>query len=243
MRKASAVVTAVILFAAPGSVQAQSSGDVAAYFALSTTPLGGLPPVLSNLMLELPSSVAQFNFRYGRLSEDGGVAFNNFALGADLITGSRVALNGTLGMSSPSCPSGSDCKSHFMVSGGAEGRLIATPIGDSPNGARFTLGVDGALGYGKPEDANLLSLTFGVPVAIVATSGNYKIAPSIVPGIGYGRLSPSGADAESSTLPTLGAALAIMSTTNGFGANIGLHKTFVDNGKMVFGFSLTYAPK
>jgi hypothetical protein len=242
MRKASAVVAAVILFAAPGSVQAQSESDIAAYSALIGTPLGGLPPVLSNLMLELPSSVAQFNFRYGRISEDGGFALNNFALGADLITGSRVALNGTLGMAAPSCPSGADCKSHFMVSGGAEGRLIATPIGDSPNGARFTLGVNGALGYGKPEDVNLLSLTFGVPVAIVATSGNYKIAPSLVPGIGYGRISAD-AGSESGTLPTLGAALAIMSTTNGFGANIGLHKTFVDNGKMVFGFGLTYAPK
>jgi hypothetical protein len=236
MRKFALVLTSVsTLGIAASTAQAQSAGDLAGYIALSSTPVGTMTPVVSNTMLGRISKSYEMAGRYGHMSVNGG-GFNSFGASASIPV-SGFTLGGTLGYFSPSC---SACNGNVMLGLNAESRLAAMPISDAKkNPNQITLGLRSDFGWAKPDQVTALSLSAGVPVTLVARSGNMTFAPFVTPGLGWGRLSDSGAS-ESGTRFHLGAGIGMINAANGWGVGVGMQKVFIDGGKSVFGLNLSY---
>jgi hypothetical protein len=242
MRKFAIVLTSLTSLGVAASAQAQgpSVGDAAAYVALSTTPVGAMTPIVTAAMLgRIPKGYSVAG-QYGHLS-DNGAGFNSFGASVSMPV-SGFSLGGSLGMWSPSAQGS---KSNLMLGANAETNLGAWAIGDGKDANLFTMSVRGDLGWANPDDGTgtnnsitALSVSAGVPVALVLKSGDMTFAPFVTPGFGWGRLSATGAS-ESGNRFMMGAGLGV-SNRNGWGVSVGMQKVFIDQGKTVFGLNLSY---
>jgi len=235
MRKFALVLTSVsTLGIAASTAQAQSVGDVVGYVALSSTPVGAMTPTVSSAMLGRVAKGYEMAGRYGHLAD----GFNTFGVSASMPV-SGFTLGATLGYLSPTCPSGTTCDGNMMLGLNGETRLGELAISDAKKDpAKITLGLRSDFGWAKPDQVTALSLSAGVPVALVARSGSMTFAPFITPGFGWGRLSDSGAS-ESGTRFHLGAGVGMINA-NGWGVSVGMQKVFIEQGKTVFGLNLSY---
>src|SRR5213593_2983086 len=167
------------LVIAPTIVRSQNADDVkntAAYAALSFTPVGALPPLLTRSMAGGPAASGgsagqglqpQLVLRYGR----GTLGFDNagdnahvnaFGLTGLLSAGEAATPSATVGMLDPDC---TDCESQWMFSVGGDVALGGSQLGREVGSPRLTLGLNGELGYTSKNEMRRLSLTAGVPVA------------------------------------------------------------------------------
>ena len=235
MRKFALVLTSVsTLGIAASTAQAQSVGDLVGYVALSSTPVGAMTPTVSSAMLGRVAKGYEMAGRYGHLSD----GFNTFGVSASMPV-SGFTLGATLGYLSPSCPTGATCDGNMMLGLNGETRLGEMPISDSKkNPNKITLGLRSDFGWANPEETTALSLSAGVPVTLVARSGNMTFAPFITPGFGWGRLSADGAS-ESGSRFHLGAGIGMLNA-NGWGVSVGMQKVFIEEGKSVFGLNISY---
>jgi hypothetical protein len=243
MRKFAIVLTSLTSLGVAASAQAQgpSLGDAAAYVALSTTPVGAMTPVVTAAMLGRIPKGYSVSGQYGHLSGDNGTGFNSFGASVSMPV-SGISLGGSLGMVSPS---GQGSKSNLMLGANAETNLGAWALGDAKDANLFTMSVRGDFGWANPDDGTgtgnsitALSLSAGVPVALVLKNGDMTFAPFVTPGFGWGRLSANGAS-ESGNRFMMGAGLGV-SNRNGWGVSVGMQKVFIDQGKTVFGLNLSY---
>ena len=238
MRKFALVLTSLSTLGIAATAQAQqgpSVSDFAGWYALSSTPVGAMVPVVTNAMLGRSAKTYEMAGRYGHMSVDGG-GFNSFGASASMPV-SGFTLGGTLGYFSPSCDA---CDGNVMLGLNAETRLGEMAISDSKkNPNKVTLGLRSDFGWAKPDEVTALSLSAGVPVTLVARNGNMTFAPFITPGLGWGRLSDAGAS-ESGTRFHLGAGIGMINSANGWGVSVGMQKVFIDQGKTVFGLNLSY---
>lgn len=212
---------------------AQSEQDVVAYFALVGTPIGALPPVLSNAMLNRPMPSVDFRLRYGHIST-GGTAFNNFAATLGIPVSPKTMLGITAGYESPSCDG---CDGHFMGGANVESRLASTMLGSGSDAAQLNVGVNGELGIGHPTGTWLATLTGGLPISLVTHSSGLSIAPFLTPAVGWGHARSSG-NSESGTRFLLGGGVTFQSTNSPVSANVGFQKVFIDGGDTVIGLSV-----
>ena len=234
-----ALLSGLVLLASFGSaLSAQTEGDVAAYFALVGTPPGGLPPVLSNAMLDRPMTSMDLGARYGHIST-AGTSFNNFAATLGMPAGTKAKIGVTAGVEALDC---NGCKSHFIAGANAEGRLTSVMLGAGSDAAQLTVGLNGEFGFGKPERTTLVTLTGGLPIALVAGGPTLKIAPFITPGIGWGRSRDNTGSSNGSRF-MLGGGVALHSTTSPVGANFGFQRVFINGGDTLFGINVTFALK
>jgi hypothetical protein len=237
MRKFAIVLTSLTSLGVAASAQAQqgpSVGDIAGYVALSGTPVGAMTPVVTSAMLGRIAKGYSIAGQYGHLSDDAA-GFNSFGASISMPV-SGFSLGGSLGMFAPSADG---AKSNLMVGLNAETNLGAWALGDGKNANLFTLGARGDFGWANPEDLGLMSLSAGVPLALVLKSGDMTWAPFVTPGLGWGRVSPTGIDSESGSRFMVGAGLGV-SNRNGWGVSVGMQKVFIDQGKTVFGLNLSY---
>jgi len=189
------------LLLVPTMVRGQSSDvikNTAAYVALSFTPVGALPPLLTRSMAGGPAGTGgtaaegfqpQLVVRYGRGTfgfDDAGdnVHVNAFGLTGLLPAGQAATLSATAAIIDPDC---SDCQSQWMFSVGSDVAWGGAPVGREVGSPRLTIGLNGELGFTTEDEMRGLSLTAGVPVALVASSGAVKVVPFLTPAIGYGR--------------------------------------------------------
>ena len=243
MRKFAIVLTSLSSLGLAASAQAQgpSVGDLAAYVALSATPVGAMTPVVTSSMLGRIPQGYSIAGQYGHLS-DNGAGFNSFGANVSMPL-SGVQVGASLGFWSPS--GGTNTKSNMMLGLNAESNLGAWALSDGKNANLFTLGLRGDFGWANPDDgtgtstsATALSFAAGAPVALVLKNGDMTFAPFITPGFGWGRLSENGAS-ESGTRFMMGAGLGL-SHRNGWGVSVGMQKVFIDQGKSVFGLNVSY---
>ena len=237
MRKFAIVLTSLAaLGVAASAAQAQgpSVGDIAGYVALSGTPVGAMTPVVTSAMLGRIAKGYSITGQYGHVS-DNALGFNSFGATVSMPV-SGFTLGGSLGFFSPSAQG---AKSNMMLGLNAETNLGAWALTDGKNANLFTLGARGDFGWANPENLGLLSFSAGVPVALVVKSGSMTWAPFVTPGLGWGRVSPTGASSESGTRFMTGAGLG-MSHANGWGVSLGMQKVFIDQGKTVFGLNVSY---
>lgn len=218
---------------------AQSAGDAAAYAVLLATPPGALPPMLSSPMLYRAQPAPRIGVRYGHISFSGFGA-NTFAGDVNFAAGNRTVIGVTAGYETYSC---SRCDGHFIASGRAEGRLTSTSIGTGSDASLLTIGLNGEMGFAKPTDATGLSITAGLPVALVAGGPTVKIAPFVTPGFGWARASGSATTNSSGSRLMLGGGIAVQSVRSSLGANVGFQKVFIENGETMFGVNVTFALK
>jgi hypothetical protein len=243
MRKFAIVLTSLTSLGVVASAQAQgpSVGDVAAYAALSSTPVGAMTPVVTSAMLGRIAKGYSIAGQYGHYS-DNGAGFNAFGASVSMPV-SGFSLGGSLGFMSPN--GGTNDKSNLMLGLNAESNLGAWAIGDGKDANLFTMSLRGDFGWANPDDGTgtnnsvtALSLSAGAPFALVLKTGDMTFAPFVTPGLGWGRLSASGAS-ESGTRFMMGAGIG-MAHRNGWGVSVGMQKVFIDQGKSVFGLNVSY---
>jgi hypothetical protein len=243
MRKFAIVLTSITSLGVAASAQAQgpSVNDAAAYVALSATPVGAMTPVVTSAMLGRIAKGYTVSGQYGHLSGDNGAGFNSFGASVSMPV-SGFSLGGSLGFLSPS---GTGSKSNLMLGANAETNLGAWALGDGKNANLFTMSARSDFGWANPDDGSgtstsitALSLSAGVPVALVIKNGDMTFAPFVTPGLGWGRLSETGTS-FSGTRFMMGAGLGV-AHRNGWGVSVGMQKVFIDQGKTVFGLNLSY---
>jgi hypothetical protein len=231
-------VFTILMLAGAASLAAQSDQDVNTYFTLVGTPQGGLPPVLSPAMLGRSMVNPELGLRYGHIST-AGTDFNNFGATLGIPAGTKAMIGITAGAEALSC---GGCKTHFIASANAEGRLASTLLGTGSDAARLNIGLNGEFGFGKPEGTTLVSLTAGLPIALVATGTSFRIAPFVTPGLGWGRVSDN-TGSSNGTRFMVGGGVALEGTRSPISANFGFQKVLIDGGDVLFGFNVMFALK
>jgi hypothetical protein len=233
------IVVLAALGAAPATVAAQSEHDVAAYFAMIASPIGTLPPILSNAMLGRPMTSPDIAVRYGHLPI-GDAAANTFDARIGFPAGTKVMMGVNAGYESYSSCGG--CDGHFIGGVNAEGRLASSMLGTGSDAALLNIGLNGEAGFGHESGSTAFSLNAGLPVALVSGTGTLRIAPFLTPGFGWGRIS-GGGDSVNGTRFLLGGGITFQSLTNNLGVNLGFQKVFIDGGDTMFGVSLIFGTK
>jgi hypothetical protein len=231
------ILTAVFVLASVAStypLAAQSLDERVAYQVLIETPTAGLPPVLSNAMLDLPMRAPDVAVRLGHISMNR-VGVNMIGATLGIPAGRQATIGFTAGYQG--C-GGGPCDAHPVAGARAEGRLGSSLLGTGVDAFRLTVGLNGEIGFGHSSGSSLVSLSGGVPVALVAGGPTLKIAPFLTPALGWGRMSAGGS--LSATRLMLGGGVTVMSTTTGISANFGFQKVFIDGGNTMFGVNLVF---
>ena len=229
---------AALLLAGAAPLGAQSVRDRVAYAVLVETTPAGLPPILSNAMMDLPVTAPEVAARLGHLaSGDAAGRLNTFAASLGLPMGRQAMLRLTAGFQNSDCR-GIGCD-HPVAGVQAEGRIASSAIGTGPDVARLTVGLNGEMGFAHPSGNSLVSLTTGVPIALVAMGSHLRLAPFLTPALGWSR-ADEGGFSENGTHFLLGGGVAIQGVSSGLGADFGFQKVFVDNGRTTLGVTVVF---
>jgi len=214
---------------------AQSVDQRVAYAVLVQTPPAGLPPVLSNAMLDVPMHAPDIAVRLGHISMNG-VGVNMFGATFGIPAGRQATIGFTVGYQG--CGGASGCSEHPVAGGRVEGRLGSSKLGAGADAASLSAGLNGEIGFAHPSGDSNVSLSGGVPIALVAGGPTLKIAPFLTPALGWGRQSSSVSRSAASLM--LGGGVTVMSVTTGIAANFGFQKVFIDGGNTMFGINVVF---
>jgi len=200
------------------------------------TPPGGLPPILSNAMFDLPMHAPDIAVRLGRISMNGhGVTMYGATLGIPV--GRQATIGLTTGYENCGQIGPIGCEAHTVAGARIEGRLASTPMGTGTD-ARFAIGLNGELGIAHPGNAPIVSLTGGVPLAIVVGGPDLKIVPFLTPAIVWAR--DYDGDFPSNARLLLGGGFALMNPEHAISANFGFQKVVIEGGELMFGVNLVF---
>ena len=227
-RTRSILAVALLVSLAPAA-RAQSIGDYIAYFALTVTPQGALPP--ASFGADAGTAPTSFDVRYGRISYGRDENFNDFGLSASTPVGPG-RIGGTLG--AVTCDG---CDMLVMVGVDYEQALFV----QQHQGNALAIGIAPSFGITKPtgdDEGTVMSASIGLPLSVSAGSAS-RVTVFLTPGLGYGRLSAEG-ESESGTRPMLGAGVRLR-TASGIGFNVGMQKVFIEDGEVVLGAGLSIA--
>jgi hypothetical protein len=236
MRK---LILLICLLSFAGRASAQY-GDAAAYLALTFTPVGALPPVMTSTIAAEVQRSAQLALRYGYLSSsEGTVNVNSFGFGGvfPMGLGSTVTLTG--GVASPECRG---CDPGLMLSLGGDTRLTTVPFGSASDAARLTLSLSGEFGFGKPKNiSSLWSGAVGLPIGLVSGGRNagMRIVPFITPAFGFGTVDfGEGTDSQSGSRFMLGGGVGVYNRTSNIVLNLGFQHVAISDGGTQIGLAL-----
>lgn len=235
--------------------------DAAACGAAAITPFGALPTQLpANWLGRSPSGIG-FNFRFGSMDEEGDAGRRNFGIGIDIPMGTAsIGLTG--GYADFTCDVPTEevsCESAFMFGGRFAAPLVINPIGTGDSGQSFVLGLNASVGFGSGDllDGNLagdsfkiatrgISVGVGVPLALVARSGNISITPFIEPAFFWGQTKfdlessiGSGDETESGTAFALGGGVSF-GFASGLSLDVGFKKVMLDDAKSLVGLGISF---
>jgi hypothetical protein len=265
IRARSVMLAAGLLVAAfmraPAQAMSQEEKNFLAYVALSVTPPGALPPLLTRSMAGGSRALGgtaggaatglgalQVAARYGRTrlatdSPTDEARFNTFVGTALFSAGEAATITGSVGILDPSCNE-PDCGNEWMFSVGGDVALGGTTLGATPTSPRLTVGLSGELGYVKVEEVAAVSASAGIPLALVLGSGPMKVVPYLVPGLGFGRTRFEVGDPEGSAARfLLGGGIGLMNLTSLINVSAGFQKVFFNevgiSSKTTFGLAIT----
>jgi hypothetical protein len=206
---------------------AQSVGDVAAYVALSLTPVGALPVMARATMFDAGPAPASFNARYGTQDE-----LHTFGVGGDFRAGGSARAAVSLGYLT--CDG---CDGVLMLGADYITPVFRSAVGTGTTPASFTVSVNPSLGVARPTDGELsaLAASVGLPAAVALGGAGARVAAFISPGLGFGLLSGAG-ESESGMRPMLGGGLGVrlgQVTISG-----SAQKIFIDGGETQYGLGI-----
>lgn len=232
----------------PVHIAAQTPEHQAAYRAIRASPVGALPPVMTSTIAGFAQGSAQLALRGGYSPGDHGQSVsNNYAATGIFPIDLGSTLSFTGGMRAPTC---AGCDRSLMLAIGADRRLGAFGLGETAFPLRFTFGVQGELGYARPETGTAFSGYFGVPIAtviggpssdVVAGRG-YRFMGFATPGIAWAQeLAPPevGGDAMTGYRFLLGAGVGIFNPAANVMINAGVQQIAIDPSEPQFGLVVT----
>ena len=207
------VFVAAVLMTTAQSLPAQgpvvSDKAQSAAFAISSTPVGAVPRLITSQALGTSKGTG-LRFQFGNIDEAGDFSRRIYLGGLDLPVG-RATVGLSAGFLDFVCGDSGDpqikldCKGGFMAGAHAGTPLVTTALG-SANPVAVTVGLDGSVGFGTGDildatfdggfgntlsvkaEATSMALGLSLPVALVAKGSGVTVAPHITPGVGYGRL-------------------------------------------------------
>lgn len=239
MRAILGVVAAIGLVAATSTTAtAQDESDALAWFAMTLTPYGALPPLGSRAMAGIPPTDGRaggtFEVKYGRWSfDESEEGWNTFGLGG------RVGSVGfTFGYGK--CEGCSD----GIIMGGVdfESILFRSPFGTEVSDASFAIGLRPSLGIGLPTGGgggNAMAANIDVPVSFSMPVGvGSRLVPFVAPGFGVGRLSGD-SDSETGTRAAIAAGVGFLAS-GGFGVHLAWRKIIIEDGPSTFGVGVSF---
>lgn len=222
-------ITAVTLagaLAMGSPASAQSDGDIAAYVALSLTPVGALPLTARSTMFDASPAPTSFTARYGNQQD-----LHNFGIGGDFRAGGSARASVTLGL--VTCDG---CDGTIMAGADYVAPIVRSAIGTGATPPSFTVAINPSVGFAKPEgEVTILSASVGLPIAVAMGDAGSRVAVFVSPGMAFGLLSGSG-ESESGTRPMLGGGVGLRfgrMTISG-----SAQKIFIDEGDVQFGLGI-----
>ena len=215
---ARAVTIAITAASTPLAAQDEDLdiNDAAAYFAITTTPVGALPGTVDGRLPGAPQGGVAFRALLGYLDETGPFSRRAYGLSVS-VPAARSTVTFTGGFLDFACDEdevrdqvgGSDglsvdCKGGFMAGADWAVPMISTGLG-ATNNAAFTVGVETRLGYSSydvidlsftdfsgtesiKENGTSLAASLGIPLAISAASGALTLTPHLTPQFAFGRV-------------------------------------------------------
>jgi hypothetical protein len=220
----------------PGLGNGPSESALAAWSALLGTPTGALVPLLTPTMVGIPARSAQLAFRYGHVGGGDDLAsLNNFAVTALFPAGTGSAVSLTAGMIRASCDG---CDTHLMLSIGGDVGLYSSPLGPSSDAGRFTVALNGELGYGKPSEGTLIAGAVGMPFSLILGSSGMRFVPYVTPAFGFGS-SSEGGSSVSGVRFLLGGGIGLYNPESTVSVHGGFQQIFIGDAKMLFGLGLS----
>lgn len=237
----------------------------AAYFAITTTPVGSVTFHSPGFAQAIPHR--RLRGQFGYVDEEGPLSRRSLLLGLDLPAGSGL-VGIDVGMTDFSCDLGEledelgveiDCASLFMLGARWTGRLLSAPLG-SAAGSALQIGIEAAAGasFGDylevsdgSESASISSTNvsggISLPLSISAKSGGTTLIPVVVPGFAFGRSSQklefggeSEKETESGAQFMLSAGLGVIFGNAGFGIDAGVRKVFARDAPAVLGLGISF---
>lgn len=240
MRKLILFVASLSL-AGPAAAAAQSLDDVGTYAALTRTPAGGLPPMLTHMLIDRMQNGVTLGLRYGHLQEGdfnstthlGGVtAILPLGLSSSLsLTGGAVFSDETTVLG------GTESVARLMLGVGGDARLVGATMGAGPTATLWTVSVTGEFGYSARNPGSFISGYLGLPVALVPRGTGMQFVPFITPGLGFGQSSTSGSSAGGAAF-MLGGGLGVYNSDSNVMLNFGAQHVFKDGSQTMIGLNL-----
>jgi hypothetical protein len=242
-----------------------TSGSGAGYLALTLTPVGALAQP-HDFLLRRPGEGAaplRLHGQFGYMDRGPGIAQRIVAAMVDLPVG-VATMSLTAGYLDATCDD--DATGGFDVEiecgGGITlGARLGSPIAsrslDAAGAQALVVGVEGTVGFSSIDvveltvfdqsfdvEAQALSATVALPIALVVRSGSTIVSPSIRPAVGWGRSSVDfgGGDdeAESGVRAMLGATIAVRFSGQ-LGLDAGIQRVFFDEADTTFGLGISIA--
>ena len=240
MRMSRFVLAAAAAALVPASAFAQTEGDIknlVAYAVLTGTPVGALPPSAHGV--DAVKTKTTFDLRYGRISYEGGLSQNAYAIGGSMaLAGGRIGAS----LGQVTCDG---CEATNMIGVEYEYSLVNGKQGKNA----WAVGVQPSFGYGRSTEQDIngddvslsgMSLALGVPVSITGGKA-WRYTGFVTPGFGFGRMSSEG-ESESGNRPMVGAGARVRNAANGLGFLVGVQKVFIENGKTQLGLGMSWTP-
>jgi hypothetical protein len=249
----------LLLLAIASSARAQNVKDFAAYFGSIFTTTGAAATMAEQPMLGdstniwglAPNYTHESLGDFGTAGAFGDVSANVYggSLYASFLHG-RLGLMATGGYINPSCRDGFDCKGFATVGGSVLYRLLRNSVTSDYGGGRFTMSLRAAGGYAfAPDSDRYVSASVGVPLALSAPEGSYRIVGFLTPGFTWGSLKTvlleSGGSVivpidEHGVRGVLSGGVGFVPSGAGVGLHLGFQRIFVDHAGTQFSAALSW---
>lgn len=216
---------------------AQDPSDLAAYRALTQTPLGGLIAPSGPAVSGEPSGWG-WHVQYGLRSLDDHEYTHTAGAGIELPLG-RGRIGFTAGAYLPNCSTG-ECPGHFMASAGFGERIVGIALGRDSSSATLNIATQLELGLGFPSNATLFAASATIPVALVPSGNGLRLLPYLAPGLGSGLVSENG-ETEAGLRGQIGAGVSALGLIKGFTLTAGIERVLLQDGNWLVGLSLLRA--
>ena len=230
MRRFLLLAGTVILACPTTTALAQDEGDVAAFFALLTTPVGALPPSITPAMLG-DDTGRRFGMRYGTYEFDFLERFHNIGV---TLTDPRLGVS----VAYLTCDG---CDGAVMVGVEFDPILARGTLGGTAASGAWTIGLRPTIGYATGTDDpfgdNIFSVGGGLPGAIAVPLSDGKLVAFVEPGIGVGMINSEG-ESESGFRFLFGGGIGYVGRM--FGVHAGFQKIFLEDAPTQWGVGFSF---
>jgi hypothetical protein len=215
-----------------------SEQDVAAYVALSATPVGTFTPVM--MQRDAVKGFTTVAGRFGMFSPKTGDGNTSLGASGFFRAGSNALVAGTLGYTMVGCPSGSECDNGMLI-----GADLLSELWKSAGNTGKSMNINSALsaGWSGFGDVSYTSLALAVPLTMsIEQASKARLSFHVTPGFGWGRMAAdfSGTSvSQSGTRPLFSLGGAWVAPA-GWGIHIGYQQVVIEDGGNTIGAGFTW---